>query len=112
MVFHGCLRQSGKGGGLLSKKIHGAETGPASLSRSNAHFGILPIWSLVAPGALRYNPAKAEKAAYGPRKGSNPPPRSVKQSETLTSSPRAADTGRKWKEGVYVKLQTPRTRLA
>src|SRR6185369_17006086 len=38
-------------------------------------------------------PSRAETAAYGPRKGSNPPLSAI-QSETLTSSPRDADAGR------------------
>ena len=32
---------------------------------------------------------------------------SFQRSETLTSSPRDADTGRTWKEGVYVELEAP-----
>lgn len=47
-----------------------------------------------APGVLRYNPDEVETAAYGPRKGLNPPIKNLRQSETLTSSPRDADAGR------------------
>ena len=49
----------------------------------------------------------AERAAYGPRKGSNPPFESSPQSETLTSSPRDADAGHQGRKGSMSKSQLP-----
>src|SRR5689334_22912049 len=63
------------------------------------------------PPLRRIIPPKAVWAAYGPRKESNSPKRFL-QFKTLTSSPRGADAGHKWKEGVYARFKTAATRIA
>jgi hypothetical protein len=74
---------------------------------------ILVIWGGGDEGfrADRGKLSSVDEEAYGPRKGLNPP-RNIKPSETLTSSPRDADAGRIRKEGVYVRFAIARPSLA
>src|SRR5262245_38999560 len=55
---------------------------------------------------------RPNRAASGPRKGSNPPAKQLQTVRDLTSSPRDADAGPEWKEGTYVQVSTSRTRVA